>query len=217
MQDDSGLKKILTLSWAYTLFKRALGNRRAYEWMNREFWRTKPGQKVVDIGCGPGIVLRYLPEDIRYVGFDVSEEYIGHARKAYAGDSRRTFLVGNSETFARQLPASMADADLVLINGVLHHLDDAEALTALRLARACLRPGGRLVSYENCLLRSQAPLARWFVSRDRGRNLRYESEWKQLFAEVFEEFETHVLTGLIRIPYTHIVTEARAPGTMPLA
>ena len=209
MQDDNGLKKILASSWAYTLFKRALGNRRAYEWMNREFWRVQPGQKVVDIGCGPGIVLRFLPEDIEYVGFDVSEEYIRHAREAHAGNPRRTFLVGNSEAFVKQLPESMADADLVLINGVLHHLDDDEALTALRLARACLRPGGRLVSYENCLLRSQAPLARWIVSKDRGRNLRYESEWKVLFSKVFASFETHVLTGLLRIPYTHIVIEAR--------
>ena len=209
MQDDGGLKKILTLSWAYSLFKRALGNRRAYEWMNREFWRIEPGQKVVDIGCGPGIVLRFLPEDIDYVGFDVSEEYIRHAREAHAGNPRRTFLVGNSEDFVKQLPESMADADLVLINGVLHHLDDDEALTALRLAHACLHPGGRLVSYENCLLRSQAPLARWIVSKDRGRNLRYESEWKALFSKVFASFETHVLTGLLRIPYTHIVIEAR--------
>lgn len=211
MQDDNGLKKILASSRAYTLFKRALGNRRAYEWMNREFWRVQPGQKVVDIGCGPGIVLGFLPEDIEYAGFDVSEEYIRHAREAHAGNPRRSFLVGDSETFLERLPATMAGADLVLINGVLHHLDDEEALTALRLARACLRPGGRLVSYENCLLRSQAPLARWFVLRDRGRNLRYESEWKGLFSGVFEHFETHVLTGLIRIPYTHIVTEAWVP------
>ncbi len=213
MQDDSGLKKILTLSWAYTLFKRALGNRRAYEWMNREFWHAQPGQKVVDIGCGPGIVLRFLPADIDYVGFDVSEEYIRHARETHAGDPRRTFLVGNSEAFIEQLPASMANADLVLINGVLHHLDDDEAITALRLARACLAPGGRLVSYENCLLRSQALLARWIVGKDRGRNLRYESEWKALFSRVFDDFDTHILTGLLRIPYTHIVVEARRTGT----
>jgi len=210
MQDDSGLKKILTLSWAYTFFKRALGNQRAYDFMNREFWRTRPGQKVVDIGCGPGIVLRFLPPDVEYVGFDVSEEYIAHAREAHAGQPNRTFLVGDSRAFIERLPASMAGADLAIINGVLHHLDDEEALVALRLARACLRPGGRLVSYENCLLRSQAPLARWFVNLDRGRNLRYESEWKLLFSEVFEHYETHIFTGLIRIPYTHIITEAWA-------
>lgn len=209
MQDDSGLKKILTLSWAYTLFKRSLGNQRAYEWMGREFWRVEPGQKVVDIGCGPGIVLRFLPEDIEYVGFDVSSEYVEHARKAHAGNSKRTFLVGSSEDFANNLPQAMANADLVLINGVLHHLDDGEAIAALGLARACLGPGGRLVSYENCLLRSQARIARWIVSKDRGRNLRYESEWKALFAQVFDRFDTHILTGLLRIPYTHIVVEAR--------
>ena len=209
MQDDSGLKKILTLSWAYILFKRALGSRRALNWMSREFWQVQPGQKVVDIGCGPGIVLPFLRGDIDYVGFDVSDEYIRHAREVHAGQPRRTFLVGRSEDFIEHLPSAMANADLVLINGVLHHLDDGEATTALRLARACLAPGGRLVSYENCLLRSQAPMARWIVNQDRGRNLRYESEWKLLFSHVFRDFDTHILTGLLRIPYTHIVVEAR--------
>ena len=27
--------------------------------------------------------------------------------------------------------------------------------------------------------------------------------------QVFRDFDTHILTGLLRIPYTHIVVEAR--------
>jgi SAM-dependent methyltransferase len=208
MQDDSGLKKILTLPSGYLLLKALIGSERSQRWISDNFWRASSGQKVVDIGCGPGNSLRFLPEDIDYVGFDVSPEYVRHAQKAHAGQPRRNFLVGRSEDFVERLPEAMANADLVIINAVLHHLGDAEATTALKLARACLAPGGRLVSVENCLLRSQAPVARWIVNQDRGRNLRYESEWKALFSQVFDDFETHILTGLLRIPYTHIVVEA---------
>lgn len=209
MQDDSGLKKILTLPSGYLLLKALIGSERSQRWISEHFWRASPGQKVVDIGCGPGNSLRFLPDDIDYVGFDVSPEYIRHAREAHAGQPRRDFIVGRSEDFAERLPQAMANADLVIINAVLHHLDDAEANAALRLARACLAPGGRLISVENCLLLSQAPIARWIVNQDRGRNLRYESEWKMLFGRVFTDFDTHILTGLLRIPYTHIVIEAR--------
>jgi len=76
------------------------------------------------------------------------------------------------------------------------------------VTHASLAPHGRLVCLESCFLLRQAPLSRWLVSRDRGKNVRYEYEWKALVAKVFERFETHILTGHIRIPYTLIVIEA---------
>ena len=209
MQDDSGLKRILTRPWGYLAFKWLIGSARSSQWISRNFWMPRTGQKVVDIGCGPGNAIRLLPDDIEYVGFDISPDYIEHARALHGGPARRTFLVGTAEDFVESLPEAMRDADLVIINGVLHHLDDVQAITALRLAHASLGPQGRLICVENCYLKSQARMARWLVSRDRGRNLRYESEWKALFSRVFDDFDTHILTGLLRIPYTHIVVEAR--------
>ena len=209
MQDDGGLKRILTRPWGYLLFKWLIGSGHSGRWVSENFWKPRPGEKVVDIGCGPGTAIRLLPDDIDYVGFDISPDYIEHARALHAGSPRRTFLVGTAEDFVESLPEAMRDADLVIINGVLHHLDDEQAINALRLAHACLSPTGRLVCLENCYLMSQARLARWIVSRDRGRNLRYEAEWKTLFRRVFAEFDTHIMTGLLRIPYTHIIIEAR--------
>lgn len=210
MQDDRGLKYILTRPWVYLAFKRLIGSARSGRFVSTHFWMPSPGQKVVDIGCGPGHAARLLPDDVDYVGFDISPDYVEHAKSLHAGNPRRSFLVGTAEHFIQDLPEAMREADLVIINGVLHHLEDEEAVTALRLARACLKQdGGRLVCLENCYLLSQARMARWIVSRDRGRNLRYESEWKALFARVFERFDTHILTGLLRIPYTHIVVVAR--------
>ena len=211
MQDDSGLKKILTLSWAYNLFKRAVGTRRAYEWMGREFWLLQPGQKVLDIGCGPATLLDHVqfPPGVKYVGFDISEAYVEHARQRWAHDPDKQFVVGVAEDFIAAMPPQMAGADLVLMNGLLHHLDDGEAKTALQLARKALAPDGRLVCLEGCFLVRHEPIDHWLVSRDRGRNVRSEPEWKRLVASVFDHFETYVLTGLLRIPYTHIAIVAR--------
>jgi Methylase involved in ubiquinone/menaquinone biosynthesis len=211
MQDDSGLKRVLTLAWAYKLFQVVLGSRKGKKWISEHFWRLQPGQKVVDIGCGPGNAIPYLPEGVHYVGFDISPEYIAHAREKYAGDAGKVFLVGKAEDFLADLPAEMRDANLVMMNGLMHHLEDDEAITALRLAYASLAPHGRLVCLESCFLLRQAPIARWLVSRDRGRNVRFESEWKALVGRVFDKFETHILTGHIRIPYTLIVIEASKP------
>lgn len=208
MQDDSGLKRLLGFSWVYASFQSLVGAARGAKWVSDHFWRAQPGQKVVDIGCGPGNTVHLLPNGVRYVGFDVSTQYIDHACKTFASDPNKTFIVGVPEDFVVQLPAQMQNADLVIMNGLLHHLNDEEALTALKLAHKSLSPNGRLVCLEACFLASQAPMARWVLKQDRGQNVRTESEWKALVAQVFGKFETHILTGLLRIPYTQIIIEA---------
>lgn len=208
MQDDTGIKRIFTLSWAYSLFQNLVGATKGAEWVSTNFWRAKPGDKVVDIGCGPGNTAHLLQAGVNYVGFDVSDKYISHAREEFAQDSQKTFIVGVAEDFVTDLPIQMQNADLVIMNGLLHHLDDNEALTALKLARKSLKPGGRLICLEACFLISQAPLAHWVLRQDRGQNVRSEPEWKALVGQIFSQFDTYILTGLLRIPYTQIVIEA---------
>ena len=209
MQDDSGIKSIFTFSWAYTLFQNLVGATKGAKWVSDNFWRAVPGQKVVDIGCGPANTVHLLQKGVQYVGFDVSEKYIAHAREIFARDPNRTFVVGVAEDFVADLPPQMQNADLVIMNGLLHHLDDADALTALKLARESLSSSGRLVCLEACFLVRQSILASWVLKQDRGQNVRSEPEWKALIAQVFVNFETYIVTGLLRIPYTQIIVEAR--------
>lgn len=209
MQNDSGLKRIFTLSWAYNLFQDLVGATNSRRWVAEHFWRAQPGQKVVDLGCGPATTVHFLPIGVKYVGFDVSDTYISSAKAKYASDSDKTFLVGVAEDFVDNLPPQMQNADLVIINGLLHHLDDNEALTALKLARKSLAPGGRLVCLEASFLISQSFFAKWILKQDRGQNVRTEPEWKALVSKVFDTFDTYILTGLLRIPYTLIVIETK--------
>jgi ubiquinone/menaquinone biosynthesis C-methylase UbiE len=205
VQDDSGLKRVLTISKLYDLFQNLIGGEKARKWVAKEIWKLRGGEKVVDMGCGPGSSLDYLPENIDYWGIDLSETYIETARKQYP--TRGNFLVGTAADFINSSDTRLDKTDLILCNGLLHHLCDEEAVEVLELSKRILKPGGRLVCLEATFLVHQTWLSKWIISKDRGRYIRSEREWKKLIGKVFNSYSTDVVTGLIRIPYTHLIIE----------
>jgi len=99
------------------------------------------GQRLLDVGCGPGTITidlagRVAPGDV--IGLDLSEAVVDLARAAAraAGTPNVTFQVG--DLYA--LPFGDASFDVVHAHQVLQHLTDPVA--ALRELRRVARPGG---------------------------------------------------------------------------
>lgn len=177
-------------------------------WLAREYWRVRPGQHVIDIGCGPGGVLDALPEGVRYVGIDISESYIRSAQRKYG--QRAEFIAGDAGKLQGSCDPRLCNADLILCTGLLHHLDDSEAKALFVFARGALAPGGRLICLEPTFLVHQSGFSRWLMSKDRGGNVRSELEWRDLARDVFPRCDSVIATHLYRIPYIHIVIECTA-------
>lgn len=210
-EDDSGLKRLLRMSRLYSVFQEnLLGGSEARKWVAKNIWKLKGGETVVDLGCGPGTILQYLPADVDYWGVDISENYIRAARKSFS--ARGTFFLGTARDFLNHDDSHPNSADLIVSNGLLHHLSDDEALEVLELSKRLMKADGRFLSIEGTFLSRQTRLSKWIVSSDRGRHVRSEQEWKRLIGAAFDFYSTSILTGLIRIPYTHIVIECQKQG-----
>jgi len=204
MEDHSGFKRVLSFPWAYVFFQNLVGSHKGNKWIAENIWCVSPGQKIIDIGCGPGTVLDYLPQDIEYVGFDISEPYIDNARRKYRCKHNVFFFVSSVSNILENHNPLLNDADIVLCNGLLHHLNDAEALEVFRLAKRLLKPRGCLICAEPVFLIHQSAFSRWLMQKDRGQHIRTESQWKDLIKKAFDSFTTNICINLIRIPYVYI-------------
>lgn len=199
------LRATLTDPRCYAFTQRFFGARRARRRIVERYLLPKPGDRILDIGCGTGDLLEMLPE-VDYVGFDLSAEYIDAARRRYG--HRATFH--HADIQAADLTAE-APFDLVTATGVLHHLDGAGAQRLMTLAAGALAADGRLVTFDGVHVPGQSVLARWLLEHDRGAYIRTPDEYLAVCRPHFADVRCHVVSDFLYVPYTHCILDARAP------
>lgn len=206
-QITTGLRSILSVPWIYNLWLTIQGGKKGRAEFMRSYLKIQPGESLFDIGCGTGTVIEWLPEGVKYVGFDVSEQYVNEAREKY----------GDRAEFVHAAVGDMPEVeegtfDWVLALGVLHHLDDSEAEQLFEIGHRALKPSGRLLTLDGVYDDSQSKLARWLVSQDRGQNIRTQEGYEALARPLFDEISSDIWHNMTRIPYTRLVMTCRKSG-----
>jgi cyclopropane fatty-acyl-phospholipid synthase-like methyltransferase len=192
------VRPALSLSWAYQSFWHLIGGAKRNRVLVRDYICPKAGDRILDIGCGPGMMAPYLP-DSEYVGFDASPKYIDRAKRRFP---QMRFVCQRVSQYSL---VERDHFDVVLALGVLHHLDDTEAETLFKIAHDAMKPGGRLVTIDGVWTDNQSPVAKYLLSRDRGRFVRSEEGYRKLASKVFFSIESSIRHDLLRTPYTLMI------------
>jgi trans-aconitate methyltransferase len=102
-----------------------------------ELLDPKPGERILDLGCGTGHLTAKIAEaGAEVVGLDASPEMIGQARQNFPA---LTFVARDAAEMTFQ-----SEFDAVFSNAALHWMTQAQRVVE-HISQA-LRPGGRLVA-----------------------------------------------------------------------
>ncbi|MCW5891390.1 MAG: class I SAM-dependent methyltransferase [bacterium] len=177
----------------------------------------RPGMRVVEIGCGNGIMACWLGEQVgptgAVLGLDQSPAQVEEARRLAAARGLGHVTFDVAEANAPGAPA--AAFDLAYCRLVLMHLPDP--LGALRVMGALVRPGGAVVAVEMDVTRwlcdpPSAAVERCYamnlqLATKRGENFRIATSLHALFdAAGLEGVEARADLPLIRSgPTKHLL------------
>lgn len=202
IKDIKDIRSILAIPFIYRLFSNIVGQPSARHVYVNDYIRPDEGDRILDIGCGPGDILEYLSDSVTYLGIDMSQEYIEAARKRFG--RRGNFIC---QRLDEQVVSEIPLFDRVIAIGVLHHLEDKDALQLFNVAQLALKPGGRLITVDPVFFEGQPRLERYLVSKDRGEYVRSDKDYKRLIPQYFNHVETDIRSGLLHMPYSLMFME----------
>ena len=197
-------RKPLAAPAIFDLYQRLVGAPDMLQRFVADAIKPRSGDRLLDIGCGTGAMVPYLPRGVELVGVDISEAYIRAATVRYS--DRGTFRVADASDQSLDLGPPF---DVAYASGVLHHIPDEPARRVIAGALSRLKPGGRFVSIDPTLVPGQSWLSRTMVKADRGQHVRRPDQMAEIM--VGHEPSLTVVTDMLNIPYAQVIATIVKP------
>jgi ubiquinone/menaquinone biosynthesis C-methylase UbiE len=199
----SGVRQLLSSSRVFDMFLKVVGYPRAMQALAKDHILAFSSARVVDIACGTSPILKFLPSDIEYRGYDFNAEYIARNRERFSNNPRFQFFTSRASEGLRDEDRF----DIALALSALHHMNDEEANVLVTEAHRVLKSGGRFITYDPVFHAGQSSLERSIMNMDRGRHIRTLPRYEALVS-LFDQVSVVQRSDMgWRIPATVCIME----------
>ncbi len=204
MHVESGIRKILEKPIIYQSFQSLVGADKLYNHFIKNVLCPKHGESILDIGCGPGKILEYIPDGVNYTGIDLNSRYIDKAKEKY--NHKGEFICGKLDSGFNF--ENKNKYDKIFAFALVHHLDDDVLGDIYRQIPSLLVEKGSFYTVDPTYTNKQSTIAKWIISKDRGQNVKSPIGYESMLTNYFTSVETTVLENFINIPYSHCIIKA---------
>ena len=148
----------------------------------------KPNSKILDAGCGTGIVTKILYqiskernyENIQFYAFDLTENMLKIFRKWISAEEANNIEVAQANVLdTNGLPSNWQEFDLIVSSTMLEYLPRNEVKDALANLKQLLKQDGTIL----VIITKRNLLTSWFAGKWWKANLYKKAEIKQAFQD----------------------------------
>ena len=189
---------ILRIPTMYRLFQWANGADKMRRIYAKEYMRLDETASILDIACGTADILNYV-EDRAHTGVDLSQKYIEYDKRRYRKKENAQFICADANEY---LQADRRRYDLILLMGIMHHLNDGELRSCLNMLKTQIDCcGGRLLTLDGVYQPGLTRFERALLDGDRGKHIRTLEQYLAIFMEYFPDYRYEIRKNLYFLPY----------------
>ena len=182
----------------YNIYQRLVVKNSFRKYYAKDILNAQENAAFLDIGCGTGNMVPFLPKNIDYTGLDLSPAYINHAKKRFP---QHKFFAAN----VNDITLEKNKYDIAISNGVIMSLSDSDAGCLFQLAADSLKPGGILAVYDGHYNDTLTLGQKFFVQREREQNIRTHEQYRLLASKYFKNVTVILKDDAFNIPYPMII------------
>lgn len=153
-----------------------------FQFFSRLFQKigSKPGEKILDFGCGTGIFAKLLGSKglgLNYVGYDVDKNLTKYGQWVYPSE----LFASHKEDVMKHGPY-----DYILANCCFHHIPEEQLTKELEFISSNLKRDGKFIVVDILAQRQESIIHKLFMMLEQGEYIRSYDDYVQLLQARYE-------------------------------
>jgi len=195
------MKRILRIPQVYEFYINLIGGKKFFKNYADNFLAIKENQSVLELGCGPGNIIHFLPQKINYIGLDLNNDCINYCKKLFPSFDFLIKDIASDFEFNQKF-------DVIFSEGVMACLSDEQIENMLKNIYKHSKKDSRIVLSDMNFCSKNSKIQNFFLKRERGKNLRSTQDFLNIykkFSDWLEIVEVIEIRKAFKIPNSKVI------------